>query len=398
MFIQRIATPRLKKLRTQFPAIGILGPRQSGKTTLAKSLFSQYKYINLEELDTRLFAQEDPRRFLQSLEKEEGVILDEIQRAPSLLSYIQVHIDQWQKNGFFVLTGSENILLNQHISQTLAGRIALVTLLPLSIEELQKASCLPNTVEEALFMGFYPCIYAKKLDSKEWIQSYIQTYIERDVRHLKQISDLSLFQKFLKLCAGRIGQPLDLTSIGNDCGTTAHTVRAWISILEVTYVVFLLQPHYKNFSKRLIKAPKLYFYDTAVACQLLGIHSPQDLTTHYLRGGLFESMILSDLLKQRLNAGLPPNQYFWRDKSGLEVDCLIEEGAKLIPIEIKSGETISPDFFSNLVKWGELAENNASHSYVIYGGKESQKRSQGTVLGWKDLSEGALFGKYTGSS
>lgn len=385
MFIQRKIAGLLKKLSTQFPVLGILGPRQSGKTTLAKALFPHYKYLNLEELDTRQFAAEDPRRFLKSLEEGPGVILDEIQRVPDLLSYIQAHVDEWQKPGFFILTGSENILLNQHISQTLAGRIALTTLLPLSLEELQDASLIPTKVEDILFQGFYPSLYAKKIEPRDWIQSYIQTYIERDVRNLKQITDLSVFQKFLQLCAGRVGQLLDLTSIGNDCGITAHTVRSWLSVLEATYVVFLLHPHYKNFSKRLIKTPKLYFYDTAIACHLLSIQSAKDLTTHYLRGGLFESMILSDLLKRRFNAGLLPNLYFWRDKSGHEIDCIFEQGTTLIPIEIKSGETLSADFFANIVKWNQMAGNDPSNSYVIYGGKEKQTRSQGIALGWTQL-------------
>ncbi len=362
-----------------------MGPRQSGKTTLAKTLFPHHKYINLEELDTRRYAAEDPRRFLKTLEGEKGAVLDEIQRVPELLSYIQVHVDEWQKPGFFILTGSENILLNHHISQTLAGRIALSTLLPLSLEELQEASILPERLEDVLFQGFYPSIYAKKIDSREWIQSYMQTYIERDVRNLKQITDLSTFQKFLQLCAGRIGQLLDLTSIGNDCGITAHTVRSWLSVLEATYVIFLLHPHHKNFSKRLIKTPKLYFYDPAIACQLLSIQSSKDLVTHYLRGGLFESMILSDLLKQRFNRGLPPNLYFWRDKSGHEIDCILDFGTKLVPIEIKSGETIHADFFSKIMKWNEFAGNVSSQSYVIYGGKEKQVRSQGIALGWTEL-------------
>lgn len=386
MFIERKITQRLKRLQSQFPVLGILGPRQSGKTTLARTLFSDHKYVNLEELDTRSFAEEDPRRFLKSLEGGAGVILDEIQRVPGLLSYIQAHVDEWQKPGFFILTGSENILLNHHISQTLAGRIALVTLLPLSIEELQQASLLPDKVEDVLFKGFYPSLYAKKFETKEWIQSYIQTYIERDVRHLKQITDLSTFQKFLQLCAGRVGQLLDLTSIGNDCGISAHTVRSWLSLLEATYVVFLLHPHHKNFSKRLIKTPKLYFYDTAVACHLLSIQNPSDLITHYSRGGLFESMVISDFMKSRFNTGQIPNLYFWRDKLGHEIDCILEEGEQLTPIEIKSGETLNSDFFAGLVKWNQLAGNDPSNSFVVYGGKEKQVRSQGTALGWTQLN------------
>lgn len=385
MFIQRDMTPRLKKLQTQFPVIGILGPRQSGKTTLAKALFPEYKYVNLEELDTRRFAAEDPRRFLKLFEEEKGCILDEIQRVPDLLSYIQTHVDERQKPGFFILTGSENILLNQHISQTLAGRIALVTLLPLSLEELQRASLLPTKLEDVLFRGCYPSLYAKKMDVREWIQSYIQTYVERDVRHLKQITDLSLFQKFLQLCAGRVGQLLDLTSIGNDCGITAHTVRSWLSVLEATYVIFLLHPHHKNFSKRVIKTPKLYFYDSAIACQLLAIQSPEDVMTHYLRGGLFESLILSDFFKARFNAGLTPNLYFWRDKSGQEIDCLLEKASSLVAIEIKSGETLSSDFFSTLGKWNAMTGNDPANSYVVYGGRQRQERAQGTAVGWNEL-------------
>jgi len=385
MFIERQMSDRIKRLSLQFSVIGILGPRQSGKTTLAKMLFPDHRYVNLEPFDNRLYVAEDPRKFLQSLKGEKGVVLDEIQRVPELLSYIQEHVDEWPKPGFFILTGSENILLNQPISQTLAGRIALVTLLPLNLEEVQKVSLLPVKIEEALFQGFYPSLYAKKIDIKEWVQSYIQTYIERDVRYLKQITHLSLFQKFLQLCAGRVGQLLDLTSLGNDCGITAHTARSWLSILEATYIIFLLHPHHKNFSKRLIKTPKLYFYDSAIACQLLSIHSAQELSTHYLRGGLFESMILSDLLKQRFNAGLLPNLYFWRDKSGLEVDCILDFGTKLVPMEIKSGETINADFFSALTKWNLLTNNNPEQSYLVYGGREGQTRSQAVVLSWTQL-------------
>jgi predicted AAA+ superfamily ATPase len=387
MFLDRFIKPRIEKLKTQFPIVGILGPRQSGKTTLARNLFSKYKYINLEEIDNREFATNDPRGFLKSLEGEVGAILDEIQRVPSLLSYLQAYVDEKPSPGFFILTGSENILLNHHIGQTLAGRIALVTLLPFSLGELQKANRLDPSLEEVLFQGFYPPIHAKKIEPKEWIQSYIQTYIERDVRNLKQISDLSLFQKFLKLCAGRVGQLLDLTAIGSDCGISTNTVRAWISILEATYVVFLLHPHHKNFSKRLIKSPKLYFYDSAVACHLLSIQSAKELTTHYLRGGLFESMILSDLLKQRFNAGHLPNLYFWRDKSGCEIDCILDEGTKLIPIEIKSGATISSDYFSNLLKWNEISETNPLNNYVIYSGVENQARSSGSVISWQNLDD-----------
>ncbi len=386
MYINRKMAPRVQKLAQQFSVIGIIGPRQSGKTTLARHLFPHYQYVNLEELDQRRFAIEDPRSFLKTIINGQGVILDEIQRTPDLLSYIQAHVDQSPNPGFFILIGSENILLSEHISQSLAGRIALVTLLPLTIEELQEASLLSDEVEKAIFQGFYPSLHGKKFDTREWIHNYIQTYIERDVRNLKYIGDLALFQKFLQLCAGRIGQLLDLTSIGNDCGISANTVRSWLSILEATYIVFLLQPHYVNYNKRVIKTPKLFFYDTAIACQLLSIQSPKELTSHYLRGNLFESMIISNLMKSRFNQGNSHNLYFWRDKTGLEVDCVFEKDQKLLPIEIKSGETINSDFFSNLNKWNELSGNTPEGSFVVYGGVETQKRSLGTILGWNHLS------------
>ncbi len=387
MYIKRIIEKRLKELAQQFPAIAILGPRQSGKTTVAKRVFPHHKYINLEELDTRQFAIEDPRGFINSFIKEEGVILDEIQRTPDLLSYIQGIIDSENKSGFFILTGSENILISQHIGQSLAGRIALVTLLPLSLKELEEATLLPESLNQVIYHGFYPRLFEKKIDVNEWIRSYINTYIERDVRNLKNIGDLALFQKFIKLCAGRVGQLIDLTSIGNDCGITAHTVRSWLSILEATYILFILRPHYVNFNKRLTKSGKLYFYDTAIACQLLSIASPDELSSHYLKGGVFESMVISDLLKQQNNLGLSSNLYFWRDKSGLEVDCLVDQGTDLIPIEIKSGETINQDFFKNIEKWNILAGRENKKSYVIFGGSELQKRSKAILIGWRQAAD-----------
>ncbi len=381
MLIVRILQEKLQALRAQFPVLSLLGPRQSGKTTLARHTFSNYQYVNLEELDIRQFALEDPRGFLDSHSRGEGLILDEIQNTPNLLSYLQVRVDNDPKPGFYVLTGSQNILLNQHISQTLAGRIAIVTLLPLSIEEL--GSHLPHDLAAFLFRGGYPSLYAKKMDPNDWYKGYIQTYVERDVRQIRNIADLSLFQKFIKLCAGRIGQLLNLNSLSDDCGVSLNTIKAWMFILEASYIVFCLQPHYKNFSKRLIKTPKLYFYDTGLAAHLLGIESPAMLEQHYLRGGLFESMILSDLIKHRYNLGKFSNLYFWRDKSGLEIDCLVERGEQLIPIELKSGKTISPDFFDSLQRFCELANLPTNSGSIIYGGDEEQNRSKGRVLSWR---------------
>ncbi len=388
MFIKRVLEKKLLYLAEQFTALALLGPRQSGKTTLCKEIFPKHEYVNLEELDTRQFAIDDPKGFLnkyENLAARKGVIFDEIQNAPQLLSYIQGRIDEHPRPGFYVLTGSQNILLNEQISQTLAGRITIQTLLPLSIEELTLANLLPNDLFTLLFQGFYPSIYKHKISANDWYKSYIQTYVERDVRQIRNIADLSLFQKFLRLCAGRIGQLLNLTSLSNDCGISVNTAHSWISILETSYIVFLLQPHHKNFSKRLIKSPKLYFYDPGLASHLLGIDSPEVLNQHYLRGGLFETMVLSNLLKHRLNAGKNPNIYFWRDKTGIEIDCLIEEGDSLIPIEMKSAQTIHSDFFTSLAHFSKLANISPSAGYVIYGGQEEQKRQNGHIVSWKDL-------------
>lgn len=391
MFILRALQKKLTRLKDQFPVLALLGPRQSGKTTLAKFLFEGYKYVNLEELDARQFANEDPRGFLEAHSNGEGLILDEIQNAPDLFSYLQVRVDQNPKAGFYVLTGSHNILLNEQISQTLAGRITIQILLPLSIEELSEAKRLPPHSSQYLFKGSYPSLYSKKMEPNDWYKGYIHTYIERDVRLIRNITDLSLFQKFVKLCAGRIGQLLNLNSLSDDCGVAVNTIKAWIAILEMSYVIFLLPPYHRNFSKRLIKSPKLYFYDAGLAAHLLGIESPEMLSQHYLRGGLFESMILSDLMKHRYNEGKSSNLYFWRDKSGLEIDCLIEQGEKFIPIEIKSAETIGSDFFSSLHRFCDVAQIPKSSGYLIYGGEEEQKRSSGHVVSWKQAASKFFF-------
>jgi len=260
-----------------------------------------------------------------------------------------------------------------------------MTLLPLSIEELRNAGALPQTAAEAIFQGFYPRIYHHHLDPIVFAESYIRTYVERDVRDILQITSLLEFQKFMRLCAARIGQLLDLTDLSKDAGISLPTVKAWLSVLEASYVIFLLQPHHANFNKRLVKMPKLYFYDTSLACSLLRLTSADDVYDHYLRGGLFESMILSDFLKKRMHRGLPPNIYFWRDKSGNEVDCILEEGTHLSPVEIKSGATIQSDMFEGLGKWCSWAEMPSDCGTIVYGGDEEQKRKMGRILSWRLL-------------
>jgi predicted AAA+ superfamily ATPase len=382
---KRTLEQKLLELKNQFPVLALFGPRQSGKTTLARTLFPNYRYVNLESFEEQEFATDDPKGFLMRFQGDEGVILDEIQKTPKLLSYIQIEVDQNQSVGRFVITGSQNILLNHHVNQTLAGRVALTTLLPLSIEEIRLAEKLPNTAEQAVFKGYYPRVYHHSLDPIVFAESYVRTYVERDVRDIQQIISLLEFQKFMRLCAARIGQLLDLTDLSKDAGITLPTVKSWLSILEASYIIFLIQPHHANFTKRLVKMPKLYFYDTSLACNLLRLTTPDDVYDHYLRGGLFESMIISDFLKRRYHRCLPPNVYFWRDKLGNEVDILLEEKGKLIPIEIKSSVTIQNDMFDGLVKWCHLSETDPGSGSVIYAGEDQQTRKQGHIISWKLL-------------
>lgn len=387
MFISRDAEPKIVQLAQKFPVITIVGPRQSGKTTLSKEIFNTHAYVSLEDFDVRHFAQQDPRGFFQTYDNGSGILIDEIQHVPELLSYIQTMVDADHRPARFILTGSQNILVGDVITQTLAGRVAIVTLLPLSIHELKQANLLPHTSTELLLKGLYPRIYAHNIMPRDWYPNYIYTYLERDVRSIKLISDLSIFQRFVKLCAGRIGQLLNITSLANDCGISVATTKSWLSLLEASYFIFLLQPHHINFSKRLIKSPKLYFYDTGLACSLLDITSTEQLATHYLLGGLFESLVVSEFFKQRFNKGLAPQVYFWRDKMGNEIDCLLERESKLIPIEIKAGKTISGDYFKGLEYWNELAQLDASQGLVVYAGDQAQKRSYGQVVSWRNIPD-----------
>lgn len=379
---QRDIQKDAKRLAKHFPVLAILGPRQSGKTTLAKQSFPEYKYFSLETPDIREFAQQDPRGFLRNYET--GMILDEIQNVPELFSYIQTLVDESGLIGRFILTGSQNFALNNHISQSLAGRIALLKLLPLSINELKNADILPTFYESLLFYGGYPRIHAQKILPTDWYPNYIQTYIERDIRQLKNVSDLSLFQKFVKLCAGRIGQLINWSDLARDCGISYHTAQDWVSLLEASFVVFLLKPHHENFNKRLIKAPKLYFYDTGLACSLLDITSEKYLQSHFLRGNLFESFIISELMKASYNQAGTPYFYFWRDKLGHEIDLIFEQAGKVRAVEIKSSQKLSQDTFKELTYWQKLAQIGTDTSYVIYGGDEPQTRSQAQVYGWKE--------------
>jgi predicted AAA+ superfamily ATPase len=380
--IKRVLETKIRQLAKKFPVVSVTGPRQSGKTTLIKSMFPDLRYESLEDPDTRLFAVNDPRKFLES---EKKMIIDEIQRVPELFSYIQTITDNTNIPGQYIISGSQSFLLNQHISQSLAGRVAILNLMPLSFSELRDHGTPVSDYEKLIYTGFYPRLYDKVIDPGDFYPNYIQTYIERDVRLLQNIHDLTLFVRFLKLCAGRTGQLLNMNSLANDCGISPNTAKSWISVLEASYIIFLLQPHHKNYNKRLVKMPKLYFTDTGLASSLLEIHSEKQFSTHFLRGALFENFILAEFIKRRYNGGLKNNCYFWRDNKGVEIDCIIDSGNKLTPVEIKSANTFNQDFFKNLNYWNKLADNKAENSLVIYGGEKSRDTKDGKLLSWSDI-------------
>jgi predicted AAA+ superfamily ATPase len=384
--LQRTLAKKILALAQTFPIVSVTGPRQSGKTTLVRTLFPDYAYVNLENLDDRAAAEEDPIRFLKTY-ADRGVIIDETQKVPALFSYLQGIVDESKQMGRYILTGSQNFLLLERITQSLAGRVAICHLLPFTISELDGEQSLPETLDRTLFNGGYPVIYDRKVEPVDYFPSYIQTYIERDVRSISNIGDLSTFQRFIKLCAGRVGQLLNLSSLGNELGISHKTVRSWISILEASFIVFLLAPHHRNFNKRVVKQPKLYFYDSGLLCALLDLQSADQLSTHYLRGSIFESMVIAEYQKLRFHAGLRSNAFFWRDSSGHEVDLLLEESLALKAIEIKSGETLHADLFRGLQYFREISAIPDENFFLIYGGNRRQDRKYGKVLGWQHIND-----------
>ena len=381
--IPRQAAPVLQKLALGYPILAITGPRQAGKTTLAQTTFPDKRYLSLEDPDQRAFAEEDPRAFLARL--PQGAILDEAQRCPALFSYLQTRVDAEKKMGQFVLTGSQQFGLLSNITQTLAGRVGMVQLLPFSLQEMQRGELAIHDLDDLMWRGMYPPVHDRQLAPEHWFANYLVTYVERDVRQLIEVQNLSLFQRFIKLCAARCGQLLNLSSLASDCGVSHNTVRAWISVLEASYVVFLLQPHHQNFGKRLVKTPKLYFVDTGLAAYLLGIRDPQHLSIHSARGALFENFVISELLKRRYHQGLPSNLFFWRNNAGDEVDLLIEKGDQLVPVEIKSGQTFTSDFLAGLQKWMRLAGETCLAPRLVYGGEENMSHSGVLVQSWKAI-------------
>ena len=393
---QRTLSERLVAAACKMPVVTLVGPRQSGKTTLVRAVFPDHRYLSLERPDDRAEALEDPRGFLARFENP--VILDEVQRAPELLSYIQVDVDEDDRPGRFILSGSQNLLLMEKISQTLAGRTAILHLLPLSTAELCgrppvdidildkiESKLLPPPdldIWKTIWTGFYPRIHDKNLDPMSWLADYHRTYVERDLRDVLKVMDLDLFERFVRLTAARTGQVLNIASLSEDVGVTQPTAKRWLTALRISFIITLFQPHHASFRKRLRKSPKLHFIDTGLACYLLGIKDPEILSYHPLRGAIFESYVAGELMKGFSNIGLEHRLYHWRDSTGHEIDILIDLGDRLIPVEAKSGMTITSDTVTGLRWWTDLERNPAVGGVVVHGGDESRMRNGIAIRPW----------------
>lgn len=381
--IPRILSSKIMELSTKYPILTLTGPRQSGKSTLLRSQFPNYTYLSLENPDLREFALTDPQGFIKTYPS--NVILDEVQRTPRLLSYLQTHVDLAGEEGMYLLAGSQNFHLLNHVSQSLAGRTALLRLLPFSRLELHNADMLDFSIDEQIYHGFYPRLFDKGIDPVDYYPSYIQTYLERDVREILKVSDLNKFIKFIRLCAGRVGQILNMTSLSNETGISSTTAESWLSVLEASYICYRLEPNFKNYNKRIIKSPKLYFYDTGLACSLLGLTSSEQVKTFYMRGALFENLVINQFIKDSYNYGRIPDVTFWRDSQGNEIDLIVTEGTESSGFEIKSGQTYLPDFFKGLEKWGKLSGTPSDRLNVIYTGDQTLHTSKGNLLPFSTL-------------
>lgn len=397
--LSRTLHPYLLEAARSLPIVTLTGPRQSGKTTLVRAAFPELPYVSLEAPDTRERALADPRGFLRAL--RDGAVLDEVQRAPDLLSYLQEIVDEDPRPGRFVLTGSQNLLLLDRVSQSLAGRARILNLYPFSLSELaerepwdpedaagpdpDRAAVTARPLHETLHAGLYPRIHDRGLDAVPWLSDYRATYVERDVRQIVNVQDLETFGRFLGLAAGRSGQLLNASSLANDVGVDHTTVRRWLSILEASFVVHLLRPHHRNFGKRLTKSPKIYFLDPGLLCSLLEIRSPADLRVHPLRGGIFESLVLAELVKAYAHRGARPPVYFWRDSAGHEVDFLLDAGRRLVPIEAKSAETVPTAFFDGLLWWRKLVGDADASALLVHGGDEMFEYRAMRAVSWRAL-------------
>jgi uncharacterized protein len=384
--IDRDLAPRLLAAATAFPAVTLTGPRQSGKSTLCRALFPEHAYANLEAPDVREFAASDPRGFLTQF--SDGAIIDEVQRVPALASYLQPRIDEDPSPGRWILTGSQNMALLESVRQSLAGRTAVLHLLPLCRPEVERFTNAPASLNEAMFAGGYPRIFDRSIAPSDWLSAYVGTYIERDVRTISNVGDLVAFQRFVELCAGRTGQLVNYSSLASDCGISQPTAKAWLSILETSFIVFRLPAWSGNVRKRLVKMPKLHFYDTGLVCWLLGLRAADQLGRHPLRGAIFETWVTSEILKHRANAGERGGVFFYRDQNGVEADLLIERAEQVDLIEVKAGQTVTSDMLSPARRIAEvLSRVTATRPYVIYAGGTTQQRRDVTVLPWHALHQ-----------
>lgn len=386
MIVDRIISSSINEIIGKYPIIAITGPRQSGKTTLLKSMFPDYEYVSLENPDIRSFAETDPNGFLKKY--NEKIIFDEIQRAPPLFSYLQTIVDERGMMGQFILSGSRNFHLMNSITQSLAGRVAIFKLFPFDFQELKSVDWLKEKYTDVMIKGFYPAIYDRNIEPNIFYSNYLQTYIQRDVSELIAIKDMHSFNRFLALCATRAGQLLNLNALANECGISQPTAKAWLSALESSYIVFLLNPFHKNFTKRIIKSPKLYFYDTGLLSYLLKINNSDDLLNQSVKGALFENMMVSEYIKRIYHKNdLQSEVWFWRDTNGNEVDLLIQKPKSIEVVEIKATETIMPDLFKGLNYFEDLAEYDNLSKILVYGGSEYQQRSVGSVIPWFDFGK-----------
>lgn len=382
MILKRHLYDRAASMLTKYPMIAVTGPRQSGKTTFCRQLCPDYKYLNMELAENQEHARQDPHHFLQLYKG--GVILDEVQNVPEIFPYLQHYTDMRNEPGEYVLSGSQHFLLLEKITQSLAGRISIFNLLPFSLEELKGSSWEKSSWEDYLQTGFYPRIYERDIPPASFYPDYLQTYVERDVRQLLNVNNLGLFRNFITACAGRVGQFLNLTQLSTDVGIDVKTVKSWLSILEASFICYRLPPWFRNFNKRIVKMPKLYFYDTGLAAYLLGIRAAADLESHFARGAMFENFIINELLKNQINTGERPQFFFWQDSNANEIDLLIDKVTSQSIIEIKAGKTVQPDFFKNLKLFKNL-NPTTSGSWLVYGGDQAQPRADAMVLTWKDL-------------